>query len=181
MLGPQHEDVASHIFSCAASSIFSCAPFPVQAAKVAALDESMDVDNPVILEPEASKEKRTAVHQCVRKHFPKLESDSIRVGEATSLRVFVRSDGGAAGGRGGGNDRPNKRQRGGGAGRGGRGDSLWQGQPQFPPNMRYVPLPRGCARPVSSAGVGAALWRQRAARGSSAPQAERGARVRAAR
>ena len=55
------------------------------------MEEKGDVDTPTVLTPEADKLKRTAVHQCVRKHFPQLESDSISVGEKNlpALRIFV--------------------------------------------------------------------------------------------
>ena len=33
----------------------------------------------VVLEPDADKAKRTAVHKCVRSHFAPLESDSVKV------------------------------------------------------------------------------------------------------
>jgi hypothetical protein len=48
----------------------------------------------VVLAPDADKAKRTAVHKCVRAHFAPLESDSVKVGEAsgdaqaTAVRVF---------------------------------------------------------------------------------------------
>ena len=42
----------------------------------------------VVLEPDADKAKRTAVHKCVRTHFAPLESDSVKVGDVTAVRVF---------------------------------------------------------------------------------------------
>jgi hypothetical protein len=59
----------------------------------------------VVLEPNADKAKRTAVHKCIRTHFAPLESDSVKceVGggaskdaQATAVRVFhPRGDAGA--------------------------------------------------------------------------------------
>jgi tRNA pseudouridine13 synthase len=79
----------------------------------------------VVLEPDADKAKRTAVHRCIRAHFAPLESDSVKVGDApTAVRVFhPRGKSGAwregaLRGReqpmqrgGGGNERGAKRQR----------------------------------------------------------------------
>jgi len=77
----------------------------------------------VVLEPNADKATRTAVHKCVRAHFAPLESDSVKVGDTqvTAVRIFhPRGNSGqwregALRGRevsrGGAAERPHKRQR----------------------------------------------------------------------
>ncbi len=40
----------------------------------------------VVLEPDADKAKRTAIHKCVRANFAPLESDSVKVGDVTAVR-----------------------------------------------------------------------------------------------
>jgi tRNA pseudouridine13 synthase len=67
-----------------------------QAGKVVELEKSGEGDahgEPVVLNPDADKTRRTAVHQIVREHFPSMSSDSVKVGDKneTAIRIFLKA------------------------------------------------------------------------------------------
>ena len=86
--------------------------------------------DPVVLDPEADKKKRTAVHQFIKSHFLVLSTDSIKVGDAgqTAIRIFSSNNAGKS--RGEWNERGNKRQKG--------DDAIYQGRRHPPPDMKFL-------------------------------------------
>ena len=77
------------------------------AARVKTLVEQDEVDGSaeIVLEADADKAHRTAVHTCIKQHFPKLTTDTVKVGsdQKTAVRIFSKVDNSKG--------RPNKRQR----------------------------------------------------------------------
>eukprot|EP00960_Hanusia_phi_P048887 759214-Hanusia_phi.AAC.11 len=77
------------------------------AARVKTLSEQDEVDGAteIVLDVDSDKAHRTAVHACIKQHFEKLTTDTIKVGtdQQTAIRIFSR----VASSKG----RPNKRQR----------------------------------------------------------------------